>query len=77
VDFLHQFCRPVVSKEDKTLPWGAPGCCFARLLGFAAGFIRTAGIRFDRKNALDLIRRAVSDCSRSGVFLELCGPKCN
>jgi dienelactone hydrolase len=47
----------------------APGCGFARLEGFAAGFFRTAGIRFAGKNPLDLIRRAVSDRQPIGVFL--------
>jgi hypothetical protein len=28
VDFVHQFCQPVVSKEDKTLAWVALGLLF-------------------------------------------------
>jgi hypothetical protein len=62
VDFLHQFCRRVVSKEDKTLPWRLPACCFARSEGFAAGIFRKMAFGRPVKNTLDLIRGAVSDC---------------
>jgi hypothetical protein len=71
VDFLHQFCRLVVSKEDKTLPWQALRLLFCAVPGCAAGVFRTAGIRLAGKNALDLIRRAVSDRSRSRVSSSL------
>jgi dienelactone hydrolase len=70
VDFLHQFCRPAVSKEDKTLPWVALRPLFARPQGFAAGVFPHSGHSIRPKNALDLIRRAVSDRSRSRVLLE-------
>jgi hypothetical protein len=33
VDFLHQFCRPAVSKEDKTLPWVALRLLFCAVPG--------------------------------------------
>jgi dienelactone hydrolase len=71
VDFLHQFCRPVVSKEDKTLPWQALGLPFCVGLAFAAGIFHKAGIRSAGKNTLDLIRRAVSDRRRSRGLCEL------
>jgi hypothetical protein len=65
VDFLHQFCRPVVPKEDKALPRRALRRRFASRDGAAGGIFRTAGISARGENALDLIRRVVSDRSRS------------
>jgi hypothetical protein len=62
VDFLHQFCRRVVSKEDKTLPWRAFRLCLRGARGFAAGIFRKMAFGRLVKNALDLIRGAVSDC---------------
>jgi hypothetical protein len=62
VDFLHQFCRPVVPKEDKTLPrrplrlrFGEPRGCLREVFSARRAFGSQA------ENALDLIRRVVSD----------------
>jgi hypothetical protein len=64
VDFLHQFCRRVVSKEDKTLPWQAFRLLFCAALRVNGRHFPQDGIRPSGKNALDLIRGAVSDCNR-------------
>jgi hypothetical protein len=45
VDFLHQFCRPVVPKEDKAPPRRALRPPFAAVTVFAGGIFRIAGIR--------------------------------
>jgi hypothetical protein len=76
VDFLHQFLRPVVSKEDKTLPWRALRLRFCAAAGFAGGVFHIANVRRATENTLDLIRGAVSDRSRSGVSFSF-GPQCN
>jgi hypothetical protein len=44
VDFLHQFCRSAVSKEDKTLLGRRSGYRFAGRQGFAEGIFHKAGI---------------------------------
>jgi hypothetical protein len=41
VDFLHQFCRPAVSKEDKALPWQAFRRAFAQAWALRLGFPRS------------------------------------
>jgi hypothetical protein len=43
VDFLHQFCRPVVSKEDKTLPCMALGLLFCAVPEVAGGYFPQGG----------------------------------
>jgi dienelactone hydrolase len=71
VDFVHQFLPPVVSKEDKAAFASASAALLRGAPRVAGGIFRSPGIRFAGKNALDLIRRTVSDRDRSGVFLQL------
>jgi hypothetical protein len=49
VDFLHQFCRPVVPKEDKAPPYTRSGCRLLAVTLFAGGIFRAAGIRFSER----------------------------
>jgi hypothetical protein len=72
VDFLHQFCPPAVPKEDKALPRRRSGRRLRAVTVFAGGIFRAAGIGSRRENALDLIRRVVSDRRPIG----LSRPKC-
>ncbi|HEV7408609.1 MAG TPA: hypothetical protein VGO01_08995 [Bradyrhizobium sp.] len=73
MDFLHQFCRSVVPKEDKALPRRRSGCRLRAVTVFAVVFSvqRACGSRGE--NALDLIRGVVSDRQP----IRLSGLKCS
>jgi hypothetical protein len=45
VDFLHQFYRAAVPKEDKALPRRRSGCRLRAVAVLAGGIFRAAGIR--------------------------------
>jgi hypothetical protein len=61
VDFLHQFWRAVVPKEDSAVPRRPLGRCFASCEGLHQAFSVARAFGSLGENALDLIRRVVSD----------------
>jgi hypothetical protein len=59
VDFLHQFWRLVVPKEDKTLPWQALRLPFCEALRVCGRYSAERALDRPAKNALNLIRERV------------------